>query len=470
MEASGARNSGVIASSPASLKVRVLSAGMWTLAGFALSTIIRFGTNLVMTRLLAPEMFGILSIASTVIVGLGMFSDLGLKQSIVRSQHSHEPTFLNTGWSIQIIRGLLLWIAALLASMIISMGARIGQIPAGSVYADPSLQYVLAVLSFAAVIGGFDSTKLIEASRDLSIRTIIKIEVLSQVLGVMTMLAWVSIHRSIWVLVAGSIGSTTARMILGHLTLSGTRNRWQLHRNAASELIHFGKWILMASILGFLVNSGDRLLLAGLIDPRLLGLYSIAGLFVGLIDGILSRVIGDVTFPAFSEIVRQRPADLKRSYYSFHSLIAAAAYFASGALMASGQAIIALLYDQRYQESGWMLQFLAAVLLTVPFRLGTQTFMALGQPKLQSNIVVVRLILLFVLLPLLFHFFGFAGAMCAIVISQFSSVPITILYNVQNGLFDPYKELLYLVWIPVGFGTGKLMTFVTASISANRFF
>jgi O-antigen/teichoic acid export membrane protein len=463
-------DSGTIASSPAPLRGRVLSAGKWTLAGFAIGTIIRIGSNLVMTRLLAPEMFGILSIATTVIVGFGMFSDLGLKQSVVRSQHAREPTFLNTAWSIQIIRGFLLWIGALFASLFIFVGARIGEIPAGSVYADPSLPYVLASLSFAAVIGGFDSTKLIEASRDLSIRNITRIEISSQVVGLIVMLVWISVHRSIWVLVAGSIASTAARTILGHLTLSGTRNRWRWDRIAASELIHFGKWILMASILGFLVNSGDRLMLGGLVDPKLLGLYSIAGLFVGVIDGILSRVIGEVTFPAFSEIVRERPADLKRSYYSFHSVISAAAYFASGALMISGQSIIALLYDQRYQESGWMLQCLAALLLTVPFRLGTQTFMALGKPKLQSYIVVVRLILLFVLLPTLFHFFGFPGAICAILISQFSSVLFTVLYNIQNGLFDLYKEALYLLWLPVGLGAGKLVSIAIILIEAKSAF
>jgi hypothetical protein len=43
-----------------SLKQRVLNAGMWSLAGFALSLVIRLGSNLLMTRLLAPEMFGVM--------------------------------------------------------------------------------------------------------------------------------------------------------------------------------------------------------------------------------------------------------------------------------------------------------------------------------------------------------------------------------------------------------------------------
>jgi O-antigen/teichoic acid export membrane protein len=441
---------------------------MWTLAGFAFSTIIRFGSNLFLTRLLAPEMFGIMAIASTVVVGLAMFSDLGLKQSVVRSKRCNEPMFLNTAWSIQVLRGLLLWISALLLSSIILLANRDAKIPVGSVYAVPSLPYVIAILSFSAAVGGFESTKLIEASRDLSIRSITKVEILSQIFGLASMIAWVLINRSIWALVAGTISSSLARVVLSHATLPGFKNRWQWDRLATKELIHFGKWILIASVLGFLVNSGDRLMLGGLVDPNALGLYSIAALFVGLVDGILSRIIGDVTFPAFSEVVRERPADLKRSYYSFHGVIATVAYSASGVLMASGQSIITLLYDRRYEQSGWMLQVLAATLLTVPFRLGTQTFMALGQPKLQSNIVLLRLVLLFALVPLLFHFYGLPGAIWAIVVSQFSSVPFTMLYNVRNDVFHLYRELLYLLWIPVGFGAGKLLALGATWIIVSR--
>src|SRR5436305_1576552 len=55
---------------PMSLKQRVLNAGMWSLAGFALTLVLRLGSNLLMTRILAPEMFGVIAIASAVIVGL----------------------------------------------------------------------------------------------------------------------------------------------------------------------------------------------------------------------------------------------------------------------------------------------------------------------------------------------------------------------------------------------------------------
>jgi O-antigen/teichoic acid export membrane protein len=83
-----------------SLKQRILRAGSWTLAGQVLSQVIRLGSNLVMTRLLAPEMFGVMSIAITVGMILGMLSDLGLNQNIVQSKRGEEPAFLDTAWCV----------------------------------------------------------------------------------------------------------------------------------------------------------------------------------------------------------------------------------------------------------------------------------------------------------------------------------------------------------------------------------
>ena len=91
----------------------MLAAGAWSLAGYAVSQVIRFGSNLIMTRLLVPEMFGVMAIATIVMVGLAMFSDLGLRQSIVQSRRGDDPAFLNTAWALQILRGLVLWAIAL---------------------------------------------------------------------------------------------------------------------------------------------------------------------------------------------------------------------------------------------------------------------------------------------------------------------------------------------------------------------
>src|SRR5215470_3170600 len=115
-----------------SLKRRVLSASVWSLSGYAVSQALRFGTNLVMTRLLVPEMFGVMAIATIVMVGLAMFSDLGVRQNIVQSRRGDDPAFLNTAWSVQIIRGVLLWVATVLVALLVAIADSLGLAPTDS--------------------------------------------------------------------------------------------------------------------------------------------------------------------------------------------------------------------------------------------------------------------------------------------------------------------------------------------------
>src|SRR5947209_5210020 len=108
------------------LRRRVLNAGAWTFAGYGLSLAIRFGSSLLLTRLLVPEMFGVMAIAMVVLIGLALFSDLGLAQSVVRSERGSEPLFLNTAWAVQILRGILLCFVALAVSLLLVMANHVG--------------------------------------------------------------------------------------------------------------------------------------------------------------------------------------------------------------------------------------------------------------------------------------------------------------------------------------------------------
>jgi O-antigen/teichoic acid export membrane protein len=441
------------------LRARVLRAGGWTVAGFALSQAIRFAANLVMTRLLVPEMFGVMAIATMVMYGLALFSDVGLRQSIVQSRRGGEAAFLDTAWAVQIVRGVVIWGAALgVAGGFVLLNV-IGILPSGSVYADPSLPAVILVLSLSAVIAGFESTKLHEASRSLSLDRVTQIDLASQLLGVLGMLAWALVDRSIWALVAGGLCAAAARTLLTHAWLPGNANRWRWEGAAFREIMGLGKWIFAASVLGFLVNSADRLILGGLTSAAVLGVYVIAFLIFNSVEQVLARIVGDVSYPALSEVARERPADLRSSYYGFHLAVGLPACVAAGVLMMSGERLVAVLYDARYAQAGWMLEALALALVTIPFRVATQCFVVLGEPQLMSRICLIRLAALCVLTPAGFHFFGLAGALWAIVLSYFSTLPTTLAFVVRHGLFDLRQELALLPAFLAGLGAGQALSY-----------
>jgi len=403
----------------------------------------------------------VMAIANMVITGLALFSDLGLRQNIIQSKRGSDPAFLNTAWMIQIFRGILLWFIALSLGLLVFLADLIGMSPKNSAYADPRLPYVIAVLSFGWLIGGFQSTKAHEASRNLSLGHLTKIEITCQVAGVLVTLGWVVlVDRSIWALVAGNICVALAMTWISHTWLPGVVNRWEWDKSAFREIIHFGKWMFLSSIIGFLANSGDRLLLGGLVDATTLGVYVIAFAIFASVEALLDRIISNVGFSALSEVVRERPANLKASYYRFHIIVASVAYFCSGILMFSGQSLIGLLYDRRYEQAGWMLEILATALLITPFHLAIDCLLALGLPRIFTQTIAIRGIALFTSVPLGFHLFGLPGALWALVASYSATLPVTIYYQIKYEFFDLWKTLFPTMSLALGMLMAECLNFV----------
>jgi len=100
---------------------KAFHAATFVILGFGFSQVIRLFSNILLTRLLIPEFFGIMALSQVVFQGLGLFSDLGIGQGIIRSNRADEPQFLNTAWTLQVIRGFVLFLLVLIVAYPVSL-------------------------------------------------------------------------------------------------------------------------------------------------------------------------------------------------------------------------------------------------------------------------------------------------------------------------------------------------------------
>lgn len=419
-----------------------------------------------MTRLLVPEMFGIMAIANIVIVGLAMFSDLGLKQNIIQSKRGEEPLFLNTVWSVQIIRGIFLSILCLLAAFILTFLNNAQLLEADNVYASSLLPQVLMVLSLAPFIQGFESTKIATSNRGLQLKRIVTLELIAQLCGLAFMLAWVSFERTIWALVYGALVAGFIKVVLGHLNLPGYRNRPQWDSKAFNEIFHFGKWMFLSSILGFSINQGDKLLLGGVMSASAFGLFSIAALLFASIQMLVSKLINTVVFPALGEVNRENPAKLRDKYYKIRLPIDSFCLFMAGFLFISGGKVVEALYDPRYIESGYMLQIMSLAFIEVRYTVVGQFCLVIGKPKIMSILIFARLISMVVFILIGSRFYGDVGAICGLALSYFPNIILTFFYQKKYKLLDIKKEVIYLPILFVGGTFGGIFVWMYELFSA----
>ena len=97
-----------------SITSRFFFGSAWVVFGHVASQGIRLAANLILTRLLFPEAFGLMALVNIFLQGLEMFTVLGIGPSIIQNRRGDDPAFLNTAWTIQVIRGFVLWILTIL--------------------------------------------------------------------------------------------------------------------------------------------------------------------------------------------------------------------------------------------------------------------------------------------------------------------------------------------------------------------
>ncbi|MBU1690127.1 MAG: oligosaccharide flippase family protein [Gammaproteobacteria bacterium] len=385
-----------------------------------------------------------MAIVYVLMTGLVLFSDLGISQAIIQNRRGEDPDFLNTAWTVQIVRGIFIWLLALGFASALPLAVSLNWVASGTVYANPLLPWIWGVFSLTALIQGFESTKIALAQRKLQIKAITQIELFSQMAALVVMVVWASLYHSIWALVGGAFVSATVRCVMGHIWLPGEINKFRWDSDSAKEILHFGKWIFLLSIIGFLVNSGDRIVLGGFLDPVQMGLYSVAFLLSNAFAELFTSMLSRIVFPAVSEVVRERPENLAKVYHHLQMIADLCLFGAAGFLFVVGEGVVQLLYDQRYHAAGPMLTVLALGLIAGRYTLVYQFCLAMGSMRYLFAAAMVRLVALYAGIPLGFSLAGIEGAVMAIVVSQFTGWPVAVYFKAQHGLIDWKRELIGL--------------------------
>jgi O-antigen/teichoic acid export membrane protein len=445
-------------SPPLSLRRRAISAGAWNLGALVTSQVMRLGGNLIMARLLMPEMFGIMVIATTVSVVLHLLSDVGLRQNIIQSARGDDPAFLNTVWTVQIIRGFILFASTLLIAGLAWLAQVINLWSPQSTYAAPELPLVLALTGFSAIIYGFQSTKVDVAVRDFQQKKVVLAEFASQLFGLLVMLLIGYFSRSIWSLVGAGLASALLMTLLGHVWFPGAPNRLHWDRPALQELLVFGRWMLLSSAVGVLAMNGDRIWFGGSMTATELGVYSIAVLILGALQQGMQRLVGAVALPAFGEAARSPdPTRLPTLFYRFKLVFDLGSLFLCGLFWTGSSLLIGLLYDERYADAGHMLAILSLSFFTYRFVVSHQAWLALGLTKYQAMDNIIRLVSLWVLLPLLLAIGGVKYAIWGVALHAVPTLVLVVYVNRKVGLFDLKRELIVLPMVLVGALCGEAL-------------
>lgn len=431
------------------LQKRAINSGIWVAAGYGMQQILRLGSNLILTRLLFPEAFGLMAIIQTVMMGLIMMSDLGIQPSIVQNERGHETTFLNTAWTLQIIQGLLIFLVVLVSAPYFA-----------TFYQQPMLAALLPVVGTSAIIAGFNSTKLASANRDLQMGKATLIELLSYIASLIltVWLAWMHKYvwhspenEAVWALVWGMLLGSFLKMLASHYYLPGIHNRFAWEKTSLNALFGFGSWIFVSSSMTFLAGEGTKLFVAKFLTVKMLAFYTLASTMSLIFWQAMLVLSVRTLFPAYAEVMRNHPEDMPKLLTK-----ARLGMIGSGGLVALfftffGDQFMWLIYDERYKETGVMLQILGmGSLAAVVVGSYSGILFAKGEVRASTEIQAVQIVLQILAIFIGQHFYGDKGVIMALAGIYWLVYPVqAYVIHKKAGLWQPTIDLPFLAFSAV---------------------
>ncbi len=415
------------------LRARAMRSSVFTVGGFGASQLIRLASNLILTRLLFPEAFGMMALVMVFIQGLYQFSDVGVGPAIMQSKRGDDPHFLNTAWTIQAGRGVLLWLAASVLAY-----------PMALLYGEPQLMQLLPVAALTLVIQGFNPTRLMLANRHLQLGRVTSIDMVTQLSGIVSAVVLAYLTQSVWALVFSSIISSLVQLVLFWTLLDGHRDRLEWEKPAAHELINFGKWIFLSTVAGFLFTQSDKMLLGKYLPLDQFGVYNI-GFFLASFPLLLGV---SVTHKLLIPLYRERPPLESAANFAalrkMRFVVSGGLLFGVAILAFVGVPLVEFLYDPRYHDAGIIVTVIACMQVPQIIALTyDQAALAAGDSRRFFVLAMTRAVIMLGAMLFALETYGLIGALFSIGIAMVLIYPVVVWLARRMGAWDPVHDLVF---------------------------
>jgi O-antigen/teichoic acid export membrane protein len=324
-------------------------------------------------------------------------------------------------------------------------------------YHEPRLMALLPALGVNVVIGAFNSTNLLSMARHMGVRRLFLLDFTTQIVSLLITVGCALVYRSVWALVIGAILSAVYRLALSYYRplIPGIRNSFCWDPESVHGLVHFGKWILLATAFYFFASQADRLILGKLISFSLLGVYGIAFSVSEIPRSVINAFAQKVGYPFIAKMAHLPAVEFRKVFLRYRFYVLSAGAVLLCLMVHLGGFLVTKMYDARYHAAGWMVPILALGLwhtlmyaTTMPalFTLGKSQYAAIGNASYCIAVVTA--------IPLAFYFFGMFGAVIAVAAGDFPLYIVTVTGASREGVSTWKQDLqatgIFLALLGVG--------------------
>ena len=328
-----------------SLKEKTITGVVWAVAQRWGARLFGFVVLFLLARLLGPEDFGLIALATAFIAFADVFVTGAFTAAIVQ-RDDLEPEHLDTAFLVNLGVGFLAIAVSFVAAPLIAEGT-----------SEPLLAPVIRWLSLSFVLGALSNVQNAVLQRDFAYKSLAMRHLAGVLSGGVIGIAMAFLGFGVWSLVAQQLVTlAVSTAVLWYL--SDWRPAFRFYKRHFDELFGFEVNILGSNVLNFFNRRADDLLIGFFLGPVALGFYSLAYRIVYILTELFVSALSEVAFNSFSRMQNDTER-MKRNFYNATRLSSLFAFPVFIGLALVSPELISGIFGERWTQSIRVLQILA---------------------------------------------------------------------------------------------------------------
>ena len=383
-------------------------------------------STFLLARLLTPEDFGLVAVATVLLSFIAPVTELSLSSALIQQRALSEDHF-HTSWTLGVFRGALVALVFVGAAPFVA-----------DYYHDHRLIEIMIAIGASMLISGAANPKLAIFARDLNFWPSFAVGVGQKLAGVLVGVFAAFIYRSYWALLLGTLATQIAMVVISYLAV---RYRPRFSLGKARELLSFSIWLTLGKIISTINWKLDHLFVALFQGPKMLGLYVMGDNLASMPTREVVAPIEQTLFPGLAAVADDTER-LRRTYQRAQGLITAIVLPIGLVFALLAEPLVLLVLGAQWQGAVIIVQVLAAIFAVQT--LGSMA-QALSMAKGQTKLMFYRDLAGFVIRVPIISYGAYAGGLIGIVYARAVTGVIGIFIN-----FFVVRQLLQLtIWAQI---------------------
>jgi lipopolysaccharide exporter len=346
---------------------RVHTGVAWLGSAKILGNLLSLASVLTVARILTPEDFGLVAIATTILAISNSLSELSLSTALISHARLTDEHF-SSAFTLNVSRALLL--AIVLAAL---------AVPVATIYRDERLFGIMLAIAAITAFGGCASPKVVVFARAIDFKAEFLSSLSQRLFALVASVVIALATESYWALIIGTAAGQFMAVLVSYMQAPF---KPRITFSKARELLSFSVWLSLSQIVVTITLRLDQLLIGYFAGRPQLGSYDMGDRLANMACREIAHPISSVLLPSFA-LLSNEPDRLARAYIRAQSVVSAVVIPVGFGFAAVAAPMIALVLGQKWSDAAMVVQWMAPVLALQT--LGTQVgplALSLNRPKM----------------------------------------------------------------------------------------